>query len=187
MQRRLFILLLFVEFITVTACGPSPDPQKALIPYESPNYRVNLVYPSDWALDENEDSISIASQAELINGASMANGASLNITIIPAGVMSTTDLIELIETTVRSFREQENAEVIQEPVSSPINNQLAATTVIRGQDQSGNNVILQYTIILSQKSDQIAFITALNDADQADTYRPIIEAIISSIKLMPPG
>ena len=187
MQRSLFVLLLFVGCMTIIACGPSPDPEETLTPYESPNYRVTLAYPSDWTLDDNEDSISIASQAELINAASVENGAGLNITITPAGVMSTTDLIELIKTTVRSFREQENAEVIQEPVSSPINNQLAATTVIRGQDQSGNNVILQYTIILSQTSDQIAFITALNDADQADTYRPIIEAIINSIKLMPPG
>jgi hypothetical protein len=92
----------------------------------------------------------------------------------------------VIETAVRSFRNQEDTEVIQEIESLVINTQSAVQTVLRGQDTQGNQIILRYMVIENLTVNQTAVVAAIHDASQNDQYGQLMLDIVNSIQMGEP-
>lgn len=177
-MKRLVLLFLIPLFLL--ACG---EAEATMIPYSSPNYPVTLQIPEAWAISDNEDSITIASEEALLLASSVNDGARVNISITPSQFTGSANATEVIETAVRSFRNQEDTEVIQEIESLVINTQSAVQTVLRGQDTQGNQIILRYMVIENLTVNQTAVVAAIHDASQNDQYGQLMLDIVNSIQM----
>ena len=177
-MKRLIFLFLIPLFLL--ACGPS---DAAFVPYSSPNYAITLQMPDDWAIIDNEDSITIASEEGALAAKSVTNGARVNITVAPSLFTGISSTSEFVETAVSSFLEQEGSEEIQAIESVTINGQTAVQTVLRAQDTQGTEIILRYVVIQNLAEGQTAVVAAVHDASQNNTYGQIIADIVNSIQL----
>ena len=180
-MKRLILIFLIPLFLL--ACGATEDTGGELVSYTSPNYPITLMVPEKWAVSDNEDSITIASAESLLLANTVEDGARLNITVAPGAFMGNTNISEVIDMAVRSFQEQEGAEVIQELESKSINNQTAMEIVLRGPDTEGNEVILRYLVLESLGSNQTAVIAAVHDASENERYGQLMADIVNSIRL----
>jgi len=180
-MKRLILLLLIPLF--ALACGATEDSGGALVSYTSPNYPITLMIPEQWAVSDNEDSITIASTEALLLANTVVDGARLNITVTLGAFMGNANITEVIETAVGQFRAQEGVEVLQEVETKSINNQSAVEIVLRGPDTEGNEVILRYLVVESLGSNQTAVIAAVHDASENDRYGQVMADIVNSIQL----
>lgn len=183
-MKRLILILLIPLF--VLACDAADDTVGELITYTSPNYPIHFTMPEQWAVSDNEDSITIASAEPLLLADTVVDGARLNITVTPGAFLGNANITEVIDTAVRQFREQEGVEVIQEIETKSINNQTAVEIVLRGPDTQGNEVILRYLVLESLASNQTAIIAAVHDADENGRYGQLMADIVNSIQLEEP-
>jgi hypothetical protein len=174
------LILVFLIPLLLVACGPT---EANLVPYTSPNYPVTFQMPEGWAITDNEDSITIASEEALLLARAVTNGARINISITPSQFTGSANATEVIETAVRSFRNQADTEVIQEVESVIINTQSAVQTVLRGPDTQRNEIILRYVIIENLTVNQTAVVAAVHDANLNNEYGPLMADIVNSIEL----
>jgi hypothetical protein len=177
-----WVLILVIPLFLV-ACGSADDTGGELVAYTSPNYPVTLRLPEQWAILDNEDSITIASEESLLLASAVTDGARMNISVTPSIFTGSANATEVIDTAVRRFREQEGSELLQEIESRIINNQSAVETVLRGQDTEGNEIILRYMVIENLVVRQTAVIAAVHDANQNDRYGQLMADIVNSIQL----
>ncbi|MCA9899160.1 MAG: hypothetical protein KC433_13295 [Anaerolineales bacterium] len=177
-MKRLAFLLFIPLFLL--ACGPK---EENLVTYTSSNYPITLQVPESWSVEDNEDSITIASNEEMLLTNSVVNGAVINITVTPSTFTGTAALTEMVETAVRSFRAQEEVEVLQEIEQTTINAQTAVQTVLRGPSTEGNKIILRYVMIENLTVNQTAIVAAVHDASQNDQYGQLMADIVNSIQL----
>lgn len=177
-MKRLLVILLLPIFLL--ACGPS---EVNLVPYTSPNYLITFQMPAEWAISDNADSITIASDEALLTTSSVTGGARINITAAPSFFTGSAAATEVIDTAVRNFREQESTEIIQEIEATTINTQAAVQTVLRGLDTNGNEIILRYVVIENLTVNQTAVVAAVHDASQNDEYGQLMADIVNSIQL----
>ena len=180
-MKRLVLILLIPLFLF--ACRSEDEAGGKLISYTSPNYPITFQMPENWVVNDDEDSISIASAESLLLASSITEGARLNIIVTPSFFTGNANAIEVIDTAVHNFREQSGAEVIQEVQSRPINTQSAVETVLRGQDTEGNEVILRYLVIENLSVNQTAVVAAVHDASQNNLYGQLMADIVNSIQL----
>ncbi|GJM39905.1 MAG: hypothetical protein DHS20C20_01870 [Ardenticatenaceae bacterium] len=178
-MKRLLLILLIPLFLL--ACGSS---EVNLVPYSSTNYPVSFQMPEAWAVSDNEDSITIASDEALLFS-SVAGGARVNLVVTPSQFTGIANATELVETAVRNFREQDGAEVIQAVEVVTINTQTAVQTVLRGQDADGNEIILRYVVIENLTKNLTAVVAAAHDANQNSEYGQLMADIVNSIQLGP--
>lgn len=172
-----FVLLLLPLFLLACSAG------EELVSYQSANYPITFSMPEAWAVSDNEDSITIASEESLLFASSVADGARVNISVTPSFFTGAANASEVIDTAVRNFREQDGAEVIQEIESAIINNQSAVQTVLRGLDTQGNEVVLRYVVIENLTVNQTAVIAAVHDASLNNRYGQLMADIVNSIQL----
>lgn len=177
-MKRL-VLILFILFFLL-ACGPK---EVNLVPYTSPNYPITFQLPESWVVEDNEDSITIASSEALLLDGMMTNGARINITVAPSFFTGTAVATEVIDTAVRNFRDQEETEIIQDIEPTNINAQTAVQTVLRGPDINGNEIILRYMVIENLTVNVTAVVAAVHDANQNDQYGQLMADIVNSIQL----
>ena len=177
-MNRLALLLLIPLFLF--ACGSA---EGELVPYTSPNYPVTFQMPEGWAISDNEDSITLASDEALLLASSTANGARINITVTPSFFTGAATTTEIIDTAVRSFRNQEGSQFIQAIESVVINTQPAVQTVLRGADTAGSEVILRYVVIENLTVNQTAVVAAVHDASLNNEYGQLVADIVNSIQL----
>ncbi len=182
MKRLALILLIPLFFLACT----NEDADGELIAYASPNYPVTFLLPEQWAIMDNEDSITIASEESLLLASAVTAGARVNISVTPSIFTGSANATEVIDTAVRRFREQTGTELLQEVESRIINNQSAVETVLRGQDTEGNEIILRYMVIENLVVRQTAVVAAVHDASQNDRYGQIMANIVNSIQLGEP-
>lgn len=180
-MRRLARLMIIL--LLVVACGSAEEAVGELLPYSSPNYPLTIMIPEDWAVTDNEDSITIASSEALLSGNSVEDGARINITVSPSFFSGSDNAREVIEAAVRSIREQEEAEVIQEIHNVAINSQLGLETVVRGRDAQDTEVILRYVVIENPSVLQSAVVVAVHDANENGRYGQLMNDIVNSIQL----
>lgn len=180
-MKRLILILLIPLFML--ACDSASETDGELVTYTSANYPISFSIPEQWAVSDNEDSITIASTEALLLADTVVDGARLNITVTPGAFLGNANITEVIETAVRQFREQEGVEVIQEMETRAINNQPAVEIVLRGPDTQGNEVILRYLVLESLGSNQTAVIAAVHDASENDRYGQLMADIVNSMKL----
>ncbi len=181
-MKRLFFLLLIP--LILLACRSDEIVEATLISYSSPNYPVTFMMPEGWAISDDEDSITIATQEDLLLAATVVKGARINIIVTPSFFVGSTNATEIIDTAVRNFREQAGAEIIQEIQPIVINSQQATETVLRGNDSQGNEVILRYLLIENPTINQTAVIAAVHDASQNNVYGQLMADIVASIQLV---
>ena len=181
-MKRLVLILLIPLFLL--ACSSNKEAGGELITYSSPNYPITFLVPEQWAVTDDEDSITVASQEALLFASAVADGARINITVAPSFFSGSARATEVIDTAVRNFREQDGAEVIQEIESRAINTQSAVETVLRGEDAEGNEVILRYLVIENLTVNQTAVVAAVHDARQNDVYGQVMADIVDSIQLV---
>lgn len=180
-MKRLVLILLIPLFLL--ACGSADEAGGKLIPYSSPNYPINFLLPEKWAVADDEDSISIASEESLLFADSVTDGARVNIIVTPSFFTGSSSATEMVDTAVRNFREQEGVTIIQEVEPKTINTQAAVETVLRGKDTQGNEIILRYLVIENLSVNQTAVVAAVHDANQNDRYGQVMVDIINSIQL----
>lgn len=179
MKRLVFILLIPLFLL---ACR-SEEIGGEQITYHSGNYPITFTLPEIWAVADDEDSISIASEDRLLFASSVQDGARINIIVTPTFFTGSATAMELIDTAVRDFREQDGAEVVQEIEALTINSQSAVQTVLQGPDSQGNEVILRYVIIENLTVNQTAVVAAVHDASQNHEYGQLMANIVNSIQL----
>ena len=177
-MNRLIFVLLFA--LLLMACGSANVP---LVAYSSPNYPVTLQMPEGWAISDDEDSITIATEDSLLFAPSVEKGARINISVTPSFFSGTANATEVIDTAVRRFREQAGAVVIQEVEPTTINTQSAVQTVLQGPDTQGNEVVLRYVVIENLSVNQTAVVAAVHDASQNNRYGQLMADIVNSIQL----
>lgn len=180
-MKRLVLLLIIPLFLL--ACGST---ETELVTYNSPTYAISFQMPEGWAISENEDSITIASNESLLTASSVTNGARINLTISPSFFTGAAAATGIIETTVRNFREQPETEIVQEIAPTTINTQSAVQTVLRGPDTNGEEIILRYVIIENLSVNQTAVVAAVHDASQNNEYGQLMADIVNSIQLGQP-
>lgn len=177
MKRLVFILL--IPFFLL-ACGQAEDP---MVTYTSPNYAISLQMPESWAVEDNEDSITLVSDEAILLTNETGDGARINITVSPSTFTGTAATTEMIDTAVRSFRAQEGVEVRQEIEATTINNQTAVQTVLVGPDTNGSETVLRYLVIENFTMNLTAVVAAVHSADQDEQYGQLIVDIVNSIQL----
>lgn len=177
------LILIFLIPLFVLACGASENTGGDLVSYTSLNYPITFMLPEQWAVSDNEDSITIASGEPLLLADTVVDGARLNITVTPGAFLGSANITEVIDTAVRQFREQDGVEVIQEIETKSINNQTAVEIVLRGPDTQGNEVILRYLVLQNLSTNQTAVIAAVHDANQNGRYGQLMADIVNSIQL----
>lgn len=180
-MKRLVLILLIPLFLL--ACRSDDESGGALIPYTSPNYPITLQMPENWAITDDADSISIASDESLLLASSVADGARINIVVTPSLFTGTANATEVLDTAVRNFREQAGAEVIQEVENIVINTQPTVQIVLRGPDSQGNTVIFRYLVMQNLAAGQTAVIAAVHDAALNNQYGQLMSDIVNSIQL----
>ncbi len=180
MKRLLFILLIPLLLL---ACRSNDETGGEMVPYTSPNYPITLQMPEAWAVSDDADSITIASDESLLLASSVTDGARANIVVSPSLFTGTANATEVLETAVRTFRAQEEVEVIQEIENIVINTQPTVQIVLRGPDSQGNTVIFRYMVMQNLTVGQTAVIAAVHDADQNNQYGPVMAEIVNSIRL----
>ncbi|WP_420629859.1 hypothetical protein [Candidatus Leptofilum sp.] len=176
MKRLVFILLVPLFLL---ACGAS---EVTMVPYSSPNYAIRFDMPEGWTISDNEDSITIASEEALLTSG-VAEGARVNITVTPSLFTGAANATEMVEAAVRTFRNQEWTELLQEVETTNINAQTAVQTVLRGQDSDGNEIILRYVVIENLTVNLTAVVAAVHDANQNNEYGQLMADIVNSIQL----
>lgn len=177
-MKRLVLILLIPFFLL--GCGPK---EENLVTYTSLNYPITFQMPESWAVQDNEDSITIVSNEEMLLTNSMVDGAQINMTVSPSAFSGTAALTEMVDTAVRNFRAQEGVEVLQEIETTTINAQTAVQTVLRGPGTEGNEMILRYMVIENLSVNVTAVVAAVHDADQNDQYGQLMVDIVNSIQL----
>ncbi len=180
-MKRLALILLIPLFLM--GCGLSNAAKETLVSYSSPNYPVTFMMPEGWAINDDADSITIASQEDLLFASSVVSGARINITITPSFFTGSDNAKEVVETAVRSFREQEGIEIIQEIQPMIVLNQQAIETVLSGNDSQGNPIILRYLIIENPTISQTAVVAAVHDTTQDNIYGQLLADIVATIQL----
>lgn len=180
-MKRLLVLLLIPLF--VLACGAADRSKEDLVAYSSPNYPVTFMMPEDWAINDDADSITIASEEDLLFASSVILGARINIAVTPSFFTGSANAREVVETAVRSFREQEGIEVIQEIQPMVVLNQQAIETVLSGKDSQGNPIILRYLIIENPTIGQTAVVAAVHDTTLNNEYGQLMADIVATIQL----
>ena len=180
-MKRLILIVLIPLFML--ACGAADDAGGNLITYSSPNYPISFTLPEQWAISDNEDSITIASSEALLLSDSVVDGARLNITVAPGALLNNASMTDMIVTAVRQFQEQDGVEIIQDITPKTINDQSAVEIVLRGPDTQGNEVILRYLVLQNLSTNQTAVIAAVHDASQNDQYGQLMADIVNSIQL----
>lgn len=176
-MKRLVLFFLIPLFLL--ACGPG---EANFVPYSSPNYPITFQMPEAWAISDNEDSITIASEEDLLFS-SVLNGARINITVTPSLFTGTANAQLAVEAAVHNIRKQDEVEVIQEIELVTINTQSAVQTVLRGQDADGNEIILRYVIIENFTESLTAVVAAVHDANENNEYGQLMADIVNSIQL----
>ena len=180
-MKRLILILLIPLFLL--ACRSDDEIGGELVPYSSTTYPITFLMPELWATADDEDSITIASGESLLFANSVADGARINITVTPSFFTGSNGAMEMIDTAVRNFREQDGTEVIQEVQTTVINTQPAVETVLRGLDSQGNEIILRYVVIENLTVNQTAVVAAVHDASQNNRYGQLMADIVTSIQL----
>jgi hypothetical protein len=182
LMKRLALILLIP--LILLACRSDEKIEATLISYSSPNYPVTFMMPEEWAISDDADSITIATREDLLFAATVVEGARINMIITPSFFVGSTNATEIIDTAVRTFREQEGVEIIQEIQPIVISSQQATETVLRGSDSQGNEVILRYLLIENPTINQTAVVAAVHDASQNNVYGQLMADIVASIQLV---
>ncbi|MCP4415763.1 MAG: hypothetical protein GY805_04020 [Chloroflexi bacterium] len=180
MKRLLFLLLIPLILL---ACDSDKEVGGNLVSYSSPNYPVTFMKPENWAISDDEDSITIATEEDFLFAASVVEGARINIVVTPAFFTGSANATEVIDTAVRNFREQEGIEIIQEIQPVIVSNQQAVETVLRGKDSEGNEIVLRYLVIENPTISQTAVVAAVHDANKNNSYGQLMADIVASIQL----
>lgn len=183
-MKRLVLILLIP--ILLLACRSEDETNGALIPYSSSNYPITFSLPENWAITDDADSITIASEESLLLASSVTEGARINMVITPSLFTGTSNATEVLDTAVRSFRDREGTEVIQEIENIVINTQPTVQIVLRGPDSQGNSVIFRYMVMQNLGTGQTAVIAAVHDANQNNQYGQLMSDIVNSIELGEP-
>ncbi|WP_420645490.1 hypothetical protein [Candidatus Leptofilum sp.] len=177
-MKRLVLFFLIPLFLL--ACSPS---EVTLVPYSSTNYPITFEMPDGWAINDDKDSITIASEEDLLLASSVAGGARVNLTVTSSLFMGVANATDVVEAAVRNFLEQEEGEELQAVESTVINGQTAVQTVIRAQDTQGTEIILRYVVIENLTASQTAVVAAVHDASQNNEYGQLMADIVNSIQL----
>ncbi|MAT99226.1 MAG: hypothetical protein CL608_18955 [Anaerolineaceae bacterium] len=183
-MKRLVLFLMIPLFLL--ACRSEDETGGELIPYISANYPITFSMPENWAVTDDADSITIASDESLLLASSVTDGARVNIVVTPSVFTGTANATEVLDTAVRTFRNQAGAEVIQEIENIVINTQPAVQTVLRGPDSQGNSIIFRYMVIQNLAEGQTAVVAAVHDADLNNQYGQLMADIVNSIQLGEP-
>ncbi len=183
-MKRLVLLLLIPLFLL--ACRSDDQVSGELISYSSPNYPITLLMPENWAITDDADSITIASDEALLLARSVTDGARITITVAPSLFTGTADATEMLETAVHNFRDQQGAEVIQETENIVINTQPTTQIVLRGPDSQGNTIIFRYMVMQNLAAGQTAVVAAVHDANLNNQYGQVMADIVNSIQLGEP-
>lgn len=184
MKRLVYIFLLLPLFLL--ACSSDDETGGKLVPYTSPNYPITLLMPENWVVTDDADSITIASAESLLLASSVTEGARLNIVVTPSFFTGTANATEVLDTAVRTFRNREGAEVIQEMENIVINGQPTVQVVLRGPDSQGNTIIFRYMVMQNLVAGQTAVVAAVHDADLNNQYSQLMADIVNSIQIGEP-
>ena len=180
-MKRLVLILLLPLFLL--ACDSDEAAGGKLISYSSTNYPITFQVPENWVIMDDADSITIASTESLLSASSVEDGARINIVVSPSFFVGSNTAMELVDTAVRNFREQDGAEIIHETEMTNINTQAAAQTVLRGPDALGNEIIYRYMFIENLSVNQTAVVAAVHDAKHNNLYGQLMADIVNSIQL----
>lgn len=180
-MKRLLFLLLIPLFLL--ACGSANRNKENLVAYSSPNYPVTFMMPENWAISDDADSITIASNEALLFASTVKTGARINIVVTPSFFTGSANAKEVVDTAVRNFREQEGVEIIQEIQPMVVLNQQAIETVLSGKDSQGNPIILRYLIIENPSISQTAVVAAVHDTALNNQYGQLMADIVATIQL----
>ncbi|MCB8924392.1 MAG: hypothetical protein H6652_02070 [Ardenticatenaceae bacterium] len=180
-MKRFLIFLLLPLFLL--ACDSTGNENGDLVPYSSENYPITFLKPENWAISDDADSISIATEADLLTANSIKGGARINIVVTPALFMGSGMATEMVDAAVRSFRDQAETDIIQETAATTIDTQSAVQTVLRGPDAQGNEIIFRYVVIENLTVGQTAVVAAVHDAKLNNEYGQLMADIVNSIQL----
>lgn len=167
----------------LTACGASAEKPGTLRPYTSQLTTLTFSYPENWHVTENPDAILIASNENALTTFDNTNATIISITLVPGTVPAPTMLTELLQPTVQSLLNQEGGEMLEEPEVVTLNNQMAGSVTIQGNDQTGLEIVVQAVSVAGP--DQVALLTAVTDKARYDNDKEAIEAILNSLIVGP--
>lgn len=185
--------LLPVAPATATPTAPppidTPSPTATIAPavtyvdHEVANLGLSFRYPQSWELSEDENSIVVASDVELLSARQFdREGAGALIVVGPASTFEGDTLEAALESAVQEFNFTDNDRIVEGPRVTTINGQEAVTATIEGSDVNGNQTLVIFVSLL-RNGDRVAFIAGVTLQNVVDRYRETLQTVANSVVL----
>lgn len=184
----------FLPFASATATPEpastnTPPPTVAATPaltfvdHEVDGLGLSLRYPQSWELTEDENTVVVASDAELLTAQQFDHeGAGVMIVVDPAASVTGDTLEATLENAMRQFSFTDNDQIVEGPRQLIINGQEAVTATIEGSDLDGEQALVVYVTLL-RRGDRAAFVAAVTLQNTLEQYRETLQVVSNSIVL----
>ena len=169
---------------STTAPTSTAQAEYSFTDYSDEQLGISLRYPENWVRHKESDSLTIASEPELLTSDRFeSEGAGVIIIVAPRADLAGDTLQDAFDEALEEFDLASRGAYVEEPRNTTIAGQQAVVaTIEQAADEDGGSRLV-YRMALLQVQSRVALVAGVTLVQVEGRYAPTLESVINSVRL----